>query len=308
MKQHVFATLFAAALTAGATATLSAQQPPAVPAPAAQGPLGQPQVQVPQTYTVPLYQGGMDANSVRETLQEILRQYPPAVGEVLRRDPSLLQRPDYIAPYPQLVGFLQQHPEIARNAQFYFGGYDYYENNRRREPLPPEVEALGVLLGGMAGFLGVSAFIGVLTWLVRAIIQHRRWLRLSRVQAEVHSKIMDRMTTNEELLAYIQSPAGRRFLESAPIQAEADSPRGAPVGPIIWSMMAGIVFATAGIGFRYSAQWVTEQANQAFTVVGVVILALGAGFILSSMMAYFVSSRLGLFPQRAAVDTRSDNA
>ena len=194
-----------------------------------------------------------------------------------------------------------------RNAPFYFGGYNYYES-RRREPLPPEVEALGVLLGGMGGFLGVAAFIGLLTWLVRAIIQHRRWLRLSKVQAEVHSKIMDRLTTNEELLAYVQSPAGRRFLESAPIHAD-DSPRqGAPIGPIIWSMMAGIVFAMAGLGFRYSAQWMTNEANQAFTVVGVVILALGAGFILSAVMAYLVSSRLGLFPQRPSPGVSSDNA
>ena len=65
-----------------------------------------------------------------------------------------------------------------------------------------------MLLGGLAGFLVMSALISVLVWLVRAVIQHRRWLKSSQVQADVHSKLMDRMTTNEELLAYIQSPAG----------------------------------------------------------------------------------------------------
>ena len=165
--------------------------------------------------------------------------------------------------------------------------------------MSPEIEALGVLLGGMAGFLGFAAFFSVVVWLIRAVIQHRRWLRQSKVQSEVHTKLMDRMTTNDELLAYIQSPAGRRFLESAPPQ-EAESPRlgGAPVGPIIWSMMAGIVLATVGIGFRLAAQSVSNEAQQAFTVVGVIILALGAGFIISSVMAYLVSNRLGLFPQR----------
>ncbi len=83
---------------------------------------------------------------------KLLRQFPPNVGQVLRYDPSLLTRADYLAPYPQLVAFLQQHPEIARNSSFYFGGYDYYE--RRGEPMPPEVEALGVLLGGHGGVLG----------------------------------------------------------------------------------------------------------------------------------------------------------
>lgn len=249
----------------------------------------------------------MNADDVRNQLQEILRMYPPGVGEVLRYDHSLLERADYLAPYPNLVLFLQQHPEVQRNPQFYFGGYNYYER-RRSEPLPAEVEALGVLLGGIGGFLGVSAFIGVLTWLVKALVQHRRWLRASRVQAEVHAKIMDRMTTNEELLAYVQSPAGRRFLESTPLP-EADAPRSAaPVGPIIWSMMAGIVLATAGLGFRLSAGSITNEAANAFNIVGTIIVALGAGFVLSAVMAYLVSSRLGLFPQRQRPDVSSDHA
>ena len=80
------------------------------------------------------------------------------------------------------------------------------------------------------------------------------------------------------------------------------------MGPIIWSMMAGIVLATVGIGFRLAAQSVTEEAHQAFTVVGVIILALGAGFMISSVMAYLVSNRLGLFPQRTSPGVSSDNA
>ncbi len=298
MNRHAFAATFAAALmTAGAVA---AQQVPAAPQTL-------PQPQAVQQLPVQIPYQSMDAGQVRDQLQEILRMYPPGVGEVLRYDHSLLERADYLAPYPNLVLFLQQHPEIHRNPQFYFGGYNYYERNRR-EPLPPEVEALGVLLGGLGGFLGVAAFIGVLTWLVKSVIQHRRWLRASRVQAEVHAKIMDRMTTNEELLTYIQSPAGRRFLESTPLP-EADAPRSAaPVGPIIWSMMAGIVLATAGIGFRFSASSISNEAASAFNVVGTIIVALGVGFILSAVMAYLVSSRLGLFPQRPSPAASSDHA
>lgn len=293
MKQRALATLAATLLS---TAALAAQPLPPAPAPPPAAPSAQ----------VPLYQVPIDAQTTREQLQEILRQYPPVVGEVLRRDHSLLSRPDYIAPYPQLVAFIQQHPEVARNPAFFFGSYDYYAP---RTPMSPEVEALGVLLGGMAIFLGVGVFVGVLAWLVRAVIQHRRWLRLSKVQTDVHTKLMDRMTTNDELLAYIQSSAGRRFLESAPIQQETDSPRlSAPVVPIIWSMMAGIVLAVVGVGFRVAANSVTNEAQQAFTVVGVILLALGIGFIVAAGLAYLVSARLGLFPGRATADVSSGNA
>ena len=51
---------------------------------------------------------------------------PPAVGEVLQRDPSLLTRADYLAPYPVLWAFLQKHPEIVRNPSFFLGRFEYY--------------------------------------------------------------------------------------------------------------------------------------------------------------------------------------
>jgi hypothetical protein len=44
---------------------------------------------------------------------------------------------------------------------------------------------------------------------------------LSKVQTEVHTKIVDRFTANDDLLAYIQSPAGSKFLESSPIHLDA---------------------------------------------------------------------------------------
>jgi len=296
MRQRASFTLgamFAATLLT--TAALGAQAPP----PAAPQPPAAPNA------PVPVYQVPVDAHTVREQLQEILRQYPPVVGEVLRRDPGLLSRPDYIAPYPQLVAFIQQHPEVVRNPSFFFGGYEYYE---RSAPASPELEAIGVLLGGLAGVLVFGGFMAILAWLTRAVIQHRRWLRQSKIQSEVHVKLMDRMTTNEELLAYVQSPAGRRFLEAAPPQ-EAESPRlGAPVGPIIWSMMAGIVLAVVGIGFRIAGNSVTNEAQQAFTVVGVILLALGAGFMMASAMAYLVSSRMGLFPSLNRPDPSAGNA
>lgn len=291
MKQRVLIPLVLAVVGFCNPGPASAQQP--APAP--------PAVIVQLPDTVRLTQ---DAGNTREQFRSILRAYPDAVGEILRRDPSLMSRPDYMTSYPQLAQFIAQHPEIPRNVEYFLDGY----GRKSQQELDPKYEALGVLLGGLAVTFAFGAFIGVLTWLVRAFTQHRRWMKASQIQAEVHSKMMDRMTTNEELLAYIQTPAGRRFLEAAPIQPEADGPAlRAPIGPIIWSMMAGIVLAMVGAGFRVAGSTIGDEVQQAFNVVGVIILALGIGFMIASLMAYIVSSRLGLFPERR-VATDSSNA
>jgi hypothetical protein len=241
------------------------------------------------------------AEDTREDLRAILDKYPNSVPEILRRDPSLMARADYMAAYPDLVAFLNQHPEVPRNVEFYFEGFASWQNPRR---LDPSFEALGILLGGLGVGFVLIMLATIIIWLVRAFIQHRRWLKASQVQAEVHTKLMDRMTSNEELLSYVQSPAGRRFLEAAPMRPEADGPSfSAPVGSIIWSLMAGVVLTVLGIGFRYAGNFVKDDAHDAIIVVGVIILSLGVGFIIASLMAFAVSSRLGLFPSKPAPES-----
>ena len=65
------------------------------------------------------------APATRDDLWQILRQYSPALGEVIQRDPTLLDRADYLAPYPLLVGFLERHPEIRRSPSYYFGDMSF---------------------------------------------------------------------------------------------------------------------------------------------------------------------------------------
>ncbi|MEY4094245.1 MAG: hypothetical protein RLZZ53_1444 [Acidobacteriota bacterium] len=246
------------------------------------------------------------AEDTRNTLRELLEKYPHSVGEIFRRDPSLLSKPDYMAAYPDLVKYLENHPEIPRNVEYYLEGFGAWQNSRQ---LDPSFEALGVLLGGFAVGFVMVLFAGLIIWLVRAFIQHRRWLKASTVQAEFHTKLLDRLSSNEELIAYVQSPAGRRFLEAAPVRADADGPGfSAPVGSIVWSMMAGVVLSVLGGGVRYAGSFVVDDAQNAMVVVGVIILSLGLGFIFAALMAFAVSSRLGLFPARSTTESQSTNA
>jgi len=141
------------------------------------------------------------------------------------------------------------------------------------------------------------------------VIDHRRWLRVSKIQSEVHSKLLDRFTSNQDLLAYVQTPAGKRFLESAPISIDpASRSLTAPLGRIFFSVQAGVVLALAGIGLSWISRQLTDQdVTQPLFVVGVLALAVGLGFVLSAVIAYALSRRLGLFDQ-TPLRTTSDNA
>jgi hypothetical protein len=119
------------------------------------------------------------------------------------------------------------------------------------------------------------------------------------MQTEVHTKILDRMQSNEDLLAYVQTPAGRNFLEFTPAnQTQSPAMTNAPLGRILWSVQAGVVLAALGIGFRYAQSTVPQEVVPAFTVLGIIVMSLGIGAVISAIIAYVLSARLGLLPSR----------
>ena len=238
-----------------------------------------------------------DSQRTRAELSELLDRYPPALKTVLQLDPGLLGNQSYLATYPALTSFLNAHPEIARSPEFYIGSAP--------GPRPePELEMWQNVLGGLAVFLGFGMAIGLVTWVIRTWIDFNRWSRLAKVQSDVHTKLLDRFTANEDLLAYIQSPAGAKFLESSPISLDA-GPRSvaAPLGRILWSVQAGVVLAAAGIGLRVAGGLITGDARYPLDVLGILAVALGVGFAISAIISFVISQRLGLI-ERASPAAR----
>jgi hypothetical protein len=151
-------------------------------------------------------------------------------------------------------------------------------------------------LAGFAVLVGVLSIAFAITWLVRYIVAHRRWLRSSRIQAELHGKLLERFSSNAELLTYAQSPAGRMLLTPMAVaDTIATPPLAAPFTRILWSLQAGLVLASAGIGLLVVRHYVIDEVSQMMLVIGVLGIALGVGFALASAASYMLSQRLGLF-------------
>jgi hypothetical protein len=236
----------------------------------------------------------MDAEATRRALMEILQKHPPAVGRVLKLDPSLMHSETYLVAYPELREFLAEHSEIPQNADFYFEGVRVSSNADYRPP-NDRLQLVAGVLAGLAGLTAASIFLGTLIWLIRTALDQRRWSRLSKIQAEVHTKLMDRFSSNDELLTYVQTPSGRRFLESGPSPLQETGPAmGAPISRILWSLQLGVVLLVAGIGLLFLSGRAIPEAQEFFYVAGCMATAIGAGFLVSSAAAYGLSRRLGL--------------
>lgn len=234
------------------------------------------------------------AGEVRSRLNEVLANYSPSLGQVLRLDPTLLTSADYLAPYPVLAQFLAQHPEVARDPAFFLGDVRMPSSERDWNDADRERQFWRETFGGVLFFMGFLLLAGVLAWLIRTLLDYRRWLRLSKIQSEAHNKLLDRFAASEELLGYVGSEAGRRFLSSSPIALDAPEPTSpAPVRRILWAVEAGCVLVVASAGLLGISRMV-EAVSQPMLALGVLALALGLGFILAAGASYFLSRRLGL--------------
>jgi len=236
------------------------------------------------------------STEVRSELYNILRRLPPEVAKVLKLDPTLWSNATYMANYPTLQAFIAQHPEVAHNPRFFLE--DVWLPN---DPLPrtASLELWDNFIEVVTICFVVGAIALVLGWLIRTILNHRRWSRLARVQTEVHTKLLDRFSSNEELMAYINTTAGKRFLEAAPIAVQEPAPAqqqiSAPINRVLWSMQAGLILVAAGVGMVV-VSWIAEKdVASALSGFGILGIAVGIGFIASAAISLILSKRLGIW-------------
>jgi hypothetical protein len=116
---------------------------------------------------------------------------------------------------------------------------------------------------------------------------HSRQQR-ARYQAEVQTRLIERFGTAPELVTFLQSPEGRQFLgtaESAPKYLAGDR--------ILAGVRKSIVLSFLGAGFLLLC--IPESIrNEGFMIAGGVLLALGLGYFVSTLVSIRLSRSWGL--------------
>ncbi|HEX9943007.1 MAG TPA: hypothetical protein VGG03_13395 [Thermoanaerobaculia bacterium] len=237
------------------------------------------------------------SDEVLQDFSALLRQHPPELGTILALDPTLLSNQAFLAQYPELARFVAEHPEVRHNPRFYL-----------REFQVPRDRG-GVLEDILEPLMVFAAFVLIafaLAWLVRTVIEQKRWNWLSRTQREVHGKLFDRFGTSAEILEYMKTPAGTKFLEAAPIPLHTDrATSNPPLSRVLWSIQVGVVVAAAALGMLIVSGRFEGEAGQELFAMGVIAFCVGVGFVASAAVSIFLSRRLGLWQTPHSSETAS---
>ncbi|HXR97935.1 MAG TPA: hypothetical protein VN709_08845 [Terriglobales bacterium] len=237
-----------------------------------------------------------EIGAVRRQLLDSLRM-SPTVANAVKIDPTLLGDQAYLTrTNPDLAHLLQAHPEIARNPDFYL-----FADLGPGEPRPAEhweepyhesdVREVMSNVAPMLVFLGLIILAG---WVLRAVLDHRRWNRAMTARTDAHQRLLEKLGSSQELLSYAQSENGRQLLELGGLD-RGDTMLRTPalLGRMLTAVQFGLVFTLAGwvlAGLRNDV----AGGHDPLLIIGLLSLAIGVGLILSAAVSFVMSRHLGL--------------
>ncbi len=130
-------------------------------------------------------------------------------------------------------------------------------------------------------------FFVMVAYITQTLTEWRRQKERTRLLTEFQTKLLDRMGSGAEFAAFFQSPGGDRFLDTLSLE------KAQPYDRILRAVQSGVVMSCLAVGLLYLGRVVSFDGI-GFTIVGVIVLALGAGFLLSAGAAWFISRSAGL--------------
>ena len=98
--------------------------------------------------------------------------------------------------------------------------------------------------------------------------------RRAQLRADVQMKLIDKFGSANDFVKFVESPEGRQFLQDAPRQYARYS--------VIGGVRAGIIISFLGLAFLLMG--FTER-DSGFFIPAFILIALGAGFFVSSSVA-----------------------
>lgn len=137
-------------------------------------------------------------------------------------------------------------------------------------------------LGPLIAFLALFGLVGWIIWLVSKTRQSYHKLNLLN---DFHNRLLDRIGSAKDFGDFLETEGGRSFLEA--LKSEPTPPRANRT--LRW-LQGGSIFLVLGGACLYLQPNFPE--DDGFLVLGVLLSALGLGFLLSTLAGHFFGDRL----------------
>jgi hypothetical protein len=129
-------------------------------------------------------------------------------------------------------------------------------------------------------------FICMIGWVTWVVFSSLRRYKVARVQADVQKAFLSRFDSVQDLLTYVETEAGKKFLNS--LTQESGTPYGHIMECVRWGIVL-VVFGGTLLVLRTLG--IVDQDRLIFGIVAVV---LGVGFEVAAAVSYFLYRALGL--------------
>jgi hypothetical protein len=128
----------------------------------------------------------------------------------------------------------------------------------------------------------------ITAWAFKVMLNFFQTRQVTKLHYALQDKVLEKIGSSPEAVEYLRSDAGEKLL------AQLGSERTNPYRRILTAMQAGAVISLLSVGFLFLRGVVTNESAEGFTVVGVLGLCLGLGFLASAAAAYVFSKNWGL--------------
>lgn len=148
-----------------------------------------------------------------------------------------------------------------------------------------------------------STIIICAAWIIASIVNILKQRANTRTRAEVYNRLIDKFGTAPELIDFLKSDAGLRFIEEQAIDESQ------PMSKILGSIRLGVSLGLIGLGMVVVSELWYRELNDLYVVIalgGTIALTAGVGFVISAAISYKLLKSWGLLPSIAKDARKAD--
>jgi hypothetical protein len=138
----------------------------------------------------------------------------------------------------------------------------------------------------VAIMLVLLAALATAGWVMNLAAESVKMQKKLKAQTELHGRLLDKFSSAHEVVEFLQTPGGAQLVDSISNNREE------PASGILRSTHRGIILVIVAVGCLFLNWYYRNSGENPLLVIGVVLLCLGTGFLISAGVSHRLSKAL----------------